>query len=399
MVLGPEMSPLLMDKNWVERHLIRVFWSLALMVPICLFITCLVRISFGAFHRGSIVLTLIVGVVAPGMYALRLIDWQTNRISELLRKGHLLRSLNELPILFDLGSTKPIQDKLPEVWKVDLSVQCEMAEKQLSRSLPDSASINQKIGRATLLAQRDRLNEIPNLLLPIENESIEAKLLLAAIYQDMEAWKASSQRYAEARDQELPKIQSFQEPPEMGMALGSSEPILIRSILLQYECAYGNARRAFDGLGFNARKQHRWVEAESIYRRAIDALPLAKPYFGFQLGNLFKEKGDLKNATFYLQEAKRLAPKNLSGPVDQVLKDLRSTVPGMCNSVGVASRAAPELAQGREPKASRRKLPLGIAMSFRRPSRLVRLGSPDLLKSKYNTNSFFYTFPKDLETG
>jgi hypothetical protein len=258
-----------------------------------------------AVGRPGLVVGLGIGlaVVPCGLYAEAVIAARTEQARDLLDRERLVKAEGVLTGLVELGSDRPVLGRPPAEARQEVMKRIPRLRQAAAYPLPPAAPPADRLGRAFVLIQLDRLDEAAELLAPLAAGDATAELLLATVYRDQEKWAASDERFADALEKLLP--------------LAAADPN-----------ARGMCRTAFEGLAFNARLDRRPADAERALTRGLEELPSEAAYFHFQLGRHYADGGRPGKAMDHFRRAADLDPGKYGKEVGEQTRSLRTHTPG-----------------------------------------------------------------------
>jgi tetratricopeptide (TPR) repeat protein len=154
----------------------------------------------------------------------------------------------------------------------------------------------------------DRLAEAERELRLQAQDNPSGGLLLALVLQWQERWQASSAMYRQVLEGRLPTADDDAQ-------------------------ALRDCVAAYDGLAFNAREQHTYAVAESVYRDALQRLPdSAKPHFHYRLGQHLHQAGRPSEALDQFRTAATLRPALYAERTQRYVDQIRRFTPTCLNS-------------------------------------------------------------------
>jgi hypothetical protein len=244
-----------------------------------------------------------LAVIPCGIYAEAVTTAHTREAAVLLTQRRLVRAEGVVTGLCELGSERSIGTRSPAETRKMLAALVAALRREADRPFPTSASPADRVGRAVLLIQLERLDEAAAILQPLVPGNDTATLMLAAVYRNQQQWAQSDTLYAAILEKLLPRA-----PTD--------------------EAARTACRTAFDGLADNARMGHRPAEAEATLKRGLEELPADTAHFHFLLGKHYHDAGRVGLALFHLRTAARLDPAGLEKPADDLIRQIRTSTPG-----------------------------------------------------------------------
>lgn len=296
--LGPTLDK--EQAGFFVRLVVRVLWCMGLQLPWCLFGSCLVvgapRLSARA---NGAVLAVVVAVALPAVYAVMVIDSQSQKAGELLPRMRLVQTRVLVAGLCDLGSTKEVAGFAPARLRQELHRAIQSATAVAARPLPQPATTAARIERARALAVLGRAPEAATEIEPLCGTDPQATLLFASLLQDQKRYTESSRCYREA------------------LALLEQIPGTLPARV-----------QAYDALAFNAREQKATHEAEAVYHEALERLPQAQAHFHFQLGRHHQLGGRPAKAIDHLRTAADLDPAQYGTQARSLIDQLTLHTPG-----------------------------------------------------------------------
>jgi hypothetical protein len=249
-----------------------------------------------------------LAIVPCALYVHAVTAARTEELAGLLNQRRLLRAQWVVTGLCELGSDRPIRTRSPAQVRGWLSATLLTVRREADQPLPSSASPGDRLERAAVFVQLERLDEAAALLEPIVPSDDSATLMLAAVYRNQQRSADSDALYAALLDKLLP-----QAPTD--------------------ETARSACRTALEGVADNARRDHRPADAEAALQRGLRDLPADAAYFHFLLGRHYHDAGRIGLAMDHLQTAARLAPADFSGLADDLIRQIRTSTPGCLTSI------------------------------------------------------------------
>lgn len=289
---------------------LRSLLALLLVLP-----WCLAALGPGAAGRAALpdqplLLTVGLGLalVPCHLYVEGVILGRSQEAATLLAQRRLVRAEALIEGLCELGSQRPIGQRLPAELRPRLSGMLRQAREQLSAPFATSSAPAQRANRAILLVELERLDEAAALLEPLVPAHDGATLMLASVYSNQQRWAQSDRLYAALLEKQLSLVD--------------------RDSTLRSRC-----RAIFAALAENARLAGRPADAEAILYRGLEALPADAAHFHLLLGRHYHEAGRNGLALEHLQLAARFDRKNFGSAADELIQQIRTATPG-CLSAG-----------------------------------------------------------------
>ncbi len=279
----------------------RTLWCLALEFPWCLAAAAWNPQPIGFGRRSAATfLALLAAIAIPWAYVSRETARQTSALLAALDQEDYLSASKQLPNLIALGSDIPILRETPVATLRRLEAELKAMKQRVADPLQSDATLEQVLERGSLLARLDRRADARALLEKPAKSEPAAALMLAALWQQDEAYDESDRAYRHAEQ-----------------LLRSSTDSL----------AQVSRIRVVKGLAYNARARHEPRLAEAIYRQALTDLPGAAADLHFQLGQHYRLGGRPTDAIAELQLAARLAPKELARPAAAMMREIQLDTP------------------------------------------------------------------------
>ena len=242
-----------------------------------------------------------VAVLPCGLFAEAVVAARTEQAGDLLQRERIVRADDVLTGLIELGSDRPVGKKLPAAIRKDLATTIPRLKRSGDQPLPANAKPSDRLNRALLMIQIDRLDEAATLLEPLAANDTVA-LLLATVHRDQERWAESDELYSRV----LEKL-----PPRAEMSPPAREACFT----------------AIEGLAFNARSDRRPADAERALKYGLEVLPDRAAHFHFQLGQHYHDGGRPGLALEHLREAARLDPARFGGPTAKLIRQIETSTP------------------------------------------------------------------------
>ncbi len=229
---------------------------------------------------------------------------RTEEATALLTQKRLAKAEGMVTGLCELGSERPINMMTPAEMRKRLADTLRALRWEANEPFPNTlASPADRLSRAVLLVQLERLDDAASLLRPLVPGDDAATLMLAAVYQNQQRWAESDAHYAAILEKLLP--------------LAPTE-----------DTARTGCRTAFDGLADNARLADRPADAETVSDRALRELPADAAHFHFLLGRHYYDAGRFRLALDHLRTAAQLDQAGLGAPTDDLIRRIRTSTPG-----------------------------------------------------------------------
>jgi len=256
----------------------------------------------------AITLALIALGLLPIVYRKHRIETTERQLQELRRTQQPLpRQLDALHALTEFGVSQLSTGENVKELRRQLEVRRGQCERQLRQ--PDSELVlspeqqtQRQFDKGLNLYLLDRLAEAEPALLEIAPSHLRASLLLAVVLQDEKRWPHSDRWF------------------EHTMKLGAESPDANLGVLARSQ--------AIDGLASNARQERRYADAVTAYRRGIEEIPQARPYFHYQLGRHFADGGRASEALAELRIAQELDESHIGKKAAKLIAELRRSTPG-----------------------------------------------------------------------
>jgi hypothetical protein len=256
-------------------------------------------------HRHGLALAIGAGlaVVPCGLYVDAVAAARTHEAGDLIAQKRLAPAEGVVVGLCEVGSDRPIGTMSPAKVRAWLAGYLSAMRREADRPLSASATAQERIDRAILLVEVERLDDAADVLQPLAPADDTATLMLAAIHRDRRRWAEAEALYTTVLNKSLPRA-------------GADA------------AARAASRTAFEGLAESAHGAGRPADAEAILTRGLHELPADAPRFHHLLGRHYFEVGRIGLAREHLEAAARLDPVGSGQSAEELIRQIRTATPG-----------------------------------------------------------------------
>ena len=311
------------DAGFTVRVAARIAWTLALEVPCFWVVLLLVRpvrmprrtfVHLAAWSVGVVILV-------PFGFIMTLTSKQTDLAKASWKAFRVDKAIEKVDRLCAVGSMASFgvqEDGSTESQSEASEVTARQAQTSLMKNatmLVEAVKLTEKLemtaeNRLALskcLRSLGELDEAATLLEPIADQTPEAAMLLARVFQAKNDWAASSKWFQVAVDKTLAENQ------------GDTTSLPTPTIQL--------LRQAYDYLSQNAHRMQQYDAAKQYYIEAIEHVPTHAAYFHYQLARHYDLAGRLSASLTHHQLAHDLAPGQYPPPPSWMQKFFSSSTP------------------------------------------------------------------------
>jgi tetratricopeptide (TPR) repeat protein len=244
----------------------------------------------------------IVAVALPALYLQSRLGELTTQAERWVSNQRIWRAWQLTTALVDVGSRRPIFDRMPEHVAASLETRLNELLTAVSTPLADNPSDKLRLARARQLAALDEYNSAEAVLANLPQRIPSAALLLGAIQQEQNQWLASNESCHGA----LELIERSRQSDDQSAAM-------------QWQ--------ACDALCGNFERLQLYSNAEAVLMEALDTVPQCSTQIHLRLAEHYRTMGRTEAAMDQLLAARHLSGSN-STAIDRAIEQLHAGTAG-----------------------------------------------------------------------
>jgi tetratricopeptide (TPR) repeat protein len=226
-----------------------------------------------------------IALGAPEVYITERTAELSRNVESLAQGGRYWEAWQTANLLREMGSQQFVLNQSPGAAADGLAEQIKHILDEASKPLNADAALSVRLQRARNLASLDQLDAAEQILGGMPQHDPAACLLLAAIQQQRRQWDNSNR--------------SCHFALQLLAAVNQNEQVQDKDVLRM---------QAYDGLITNYYQQRDFATAEIVLVEALSAVPAAKAYFHFRLGEHYQLAGRYADAAKHYQISRELSP-------------------------------------------------------------------------------------------